>query len=426
MKWLCIGLPVLLWALPCCAEEGNTAEYKFQYYVDNNGVKVLSHDAGAGLKIGDHVKVRADYLVDAITAASRSDHRGVPASALPKTDAVTSATSSQGVDGVTHATTDETRQQFTGTVSLINDYIKHFRSDKNNDDPTTMTFIGSYSGENDYISRTIGAVFAQDLFQRNTTLSFTFGKSFDQWNPISWAVPGPDNAGWNYLGSGKRETSRYSVGMTQGITTTTIASVNGEYVYDVGYLAKPYNSMLINGTYYHENYPAQHKSLATTGLLNQYIPVDNSVLSGISLHGEYRYYHDSWSITSHTGTAELYVRLFNNYVARPSYRYYWQSAPFFYQDSYATVPVYLTTDLKYRAGNSQTVGLKLSWEVVDFVKPMDDSHFPLFLQSIDIAGNYYMRQSPASQDIVNLHYGYWNAADGYHMFWLQTGLKFAF
>lgn len=419
---------LLAWAIAGFTEEENTVEYKFQYYEDNNGVKVWSNDAGGGMKIGDHFKIHADYLADAITAASRSDHRGAPASTLAKVDAVTSATS-QGVDGVTHATTDETRHQFGGSVSFLNDFIKNFRADKNNDDPTTLTAIGSYSGENDYTSKTIGLTLAQDLFQRNTTFSFTFGKSFDQWSPVSWAIPTPANLGWpgwNFLGDGKRETSRYSLGLTQGITTTTIASVNGEYVYDCGYLAKPYNVMLIDNTYYHENYPAQHKSVALTGLVNQYILLDNPDVNGIALHGEYRYYKDSWSISSHTAMAEVYVRLWDNFIVRPSYRYYWQSAPFFYQDVYTTVPEYLTTDLKFRAGNSQTLGLKLSWEVVDFVKPMDDSHFPLFFQSIDIAGNYYMRQSPDNQNIVNSHYGYWNAADGYHMFWIQTGIKFAF
>lgn len=418
-------IALLMWVSPALGEEGNTIEYKFQYYGDDNSVQVLTNDVGAGLNLGEHARIRADYLVDAITGASRSDHRGAPVPATQKVDAVTSATRGGGEDAVTGATTDEKRRQISGAFSLFGDLIKRFRTDKNNDDPTTVTLLGSNSEENDYTSRALGVTLAQDLFQRNTTLSFTFGKSFDQWHPISWAVPAA-NAGWNLLGNGRRQTSKYSLSLTQGITTTTIASVNGEYVDDVGYLAKPYNVMLIGNTWYHENFPTGHKSIAVTGLLNQYIPLDLPVVNGIALHGEYRYYDDSWAVKSHTATAEVYVRLADNYVVRPSYRFYRQTAPFFYQDSYATVPVYLTTDLKYRAGNSQTIGLKLSWEAVDFVKPDDESHFPLFLQSIDIAGNYCMRQSPSSQSVVDSHYGYWSAAEGYRMFWIQAGIKFAY
>jgi len=90
---------------PIFAEESNTAEYKFQYYTDDNGVNVLSNTLGAGLKLGDHAKIHADYLVDAITAASRKDHRDSPV------DAVSSATLNGGEDGITSATTSEKRQE---------------------------------------------------------------------------------------------------------------------------------------------------------------------------------------------------------------------------------------------------------------------------------------------------------------------------
>jgi len=403
------------------SEESNTVEYKFQYYKDNDGVKVLSNDVGAGMKLSDHFKIKADYLVDAITGASRRDRRDTNAT-LAKVDGVTSATS---VDGVSSATTREQRHQISGALSFLYDLIKHFRADKNNDDPTTFTLIGSNSDENDYTSRTVGLSLAQDLFQRNTTVSFTFGKSFDQWNPVSWAIPGPTDAGWNYLGNGRRQTSRYSLGLTQGITTTTIASLNGDYVYDRGYLAKPYYVMQIGNKYYRENLPSERTSVSVTGLLNQYVPIEIPNINGIALHGEYRWYHDTWAITSHTASAEVYVRLFDNYIVRPLYRRYWQSSANFYQDSYQTVPVYLTTDLKYREGFSQTFGLKLSWEVVDFVKPAN-ARFPFFLQSFDIAGNFYFRKDPISQAIVNSHYGYWKAKEGYQMYWIQTGIKFAF
>jgi hypothetical protein len=415
----------LLWAAAgrALCGESDAVDYKFQYYTDNNDVRVYSNAATATKKLGDKWSASVSYLVDAISGASRRDIRGwirdTTGTAKPGTDAVTSASV---MDGITSASpTAEQRHQVSGTLSFTNDYIKAFSTDKNSDDPTTLSITGINSQEADYTSRTVSLALSQDLFQRNTTISARAGKSFDHYSPVSRFVPAAlTDPGWNYLGNGERQTDNVSLGITQGITVTTIATVNLGYVSDRGYLGRPYYVYKINDQYRHELVPDRKKSFTISGMLNQYIPLG----SGMSLHGEYRYYADSWELTSHTAGIEVSVRLGDYFIVRPSYRYYVQSGTFFYKDFYDSTDYYLTTDFKYREGRSQSGGLKLSWELRDFVKPEKAASFALYPVAIDIGADYYWRSGPHDPAVIRNHYSYFTG--DFQTVWIQTGIRFAF
>jgi hypothetical protein len=400
--------------------ESDAIDYKFQYYTDDNGVNVSSNAASITKKLGESGGLSVSYLVDAITGASRRDNRG----AKPETgvvDAVTNATKLIP-DAVTSASpTAEQRHQVGGTLSFTHDFIKMMSSDKNNDDPTSVSLTGINSQETDYTSRTVSLALSQDLFQRNTTISARAGKSFDQYSPaVRFLGAAQADPGWNYFGSGARQTDNVSLSLTQGLSVTTIATVNVGYVFDRGYLGRPYYVYKINDQFRHELVPDQKKSLTVTCMLNQFIPAG----SGISLHAEYRYYADSWELTSHTAGLEVNFRIGDYFVLRPSYRYYMQSGAFFYKDVYDSTDYFLTTDLKYRAGQTQTAGLKMSWEIRDFIKPENSPFFALYPLAFDIAANYYWRSGPHDIAVLRSHYAYFSS--DYQMVWIQTGVRFAF
>jgi hypothetical protein len=404
--------------------EGDRVAYKFQYYHDNNDVDVFTNEISVGKRLGDKFHLSAGYLVDGITGASRSDMRG----RNPGIDGTTGASKKVTVDAVTAAsgTAREYRHQVSGTLAFTHDFIKMIRKDQNNDDPTTLSVTGINSQENDYTSRTISAAFTQDLFQRNTTFGLVYGKSFDQFRPAARFVPEYPDEGWSMFGNGRRQTERISASLTQGITMTTVASVIWGYVYDRGYLSRPYYVYELTtdsgSIYRHENLPAKRRSMTITGKLNQYIPVG----AGMALHLDYRYYFDSWEIQSHTASGELYCRLGDYFVLRPSYRVYLQNSAFFYEDTYPADPVYLTTDFKYRHGLTHTAGLKLSWEVRDFVRPAQSRFFGLYPVAIDLGGEYYMRTGTYDVAVRNSYYNYWPIYTGYRAFWIQSGMRFAF
>lgn len=388
--------------------EADHISYKFQYYDDNNDVNVLSNTTTISKGLGEHVRVNLSYLVDGITGASRNDDRGA-------------------IDGITSASqTDERRHEVKGGLTVNFDWLRIFNRDKETDDPMFITITGINSQENDYTSRTISAAVSQDLFQRNTTIGASYSKSFDDYDPEERFVPDTVDEGWDYFGDGKRETDRVSASITQGITTTTIASVIWGYVFDRGYLARPYYVYKIDTSWYHENLPSERKCMTVTGRLNQYIPTNN----GTAVHFDYRFYTDSWELVSHTAHIKLYYRAGEKFIINPSYRFYTQNSAFFYKDIYSSVPNYLTTDFKFRECITNTIGLNLIYEVKDLFKPEDAPFFSLFPINFNIAANYMIRNGPGreQEEIIKAHYNYWHKKgdNQYQNFWIQTGIQLAF
>jgi len=383
-------------------ESDNGVSYKLQYFHDNNLVDVLTNTIAAALRLGEHGHANVNYLVDAITGASRTDIHGSQIGP----DGITGASiKSPSVDGITSASeTGEKRRQISAGFSYARDFIQWLRGNGGaNDNPTTLSITGINGVENDYTSRTLSAGISQDLLERNTTLAASVSRSFDQYRPAPRFIPSSSDEGWNYLGDGRRLTDHVDLAFTQGITTTTVASVLVGWSYDQGYLSRPYYTYLISdstavpddsgggGIYYHENLPATKSAMTISGKLNQYIPL----LKGCSLHATYRYYDDAWALKSHTIELELYARVLDHFIIRPAGRLYTQSSAFFYQDVYTMPMLYMTTDFKYRESMTASLGLKLIWELDDFIKPQGVPFFGLYPTSLDIAADYYRRTGHA-------------------------------
>ena len=391
------------------------AAYKFQYFSDNNDVQVATNTLTFSKAIGNRTVIAGSYLVDAITAASKVDIKG----GSPSVDATTSA-----------SRIDERRHQVSGTVSFNDDIIKKYRPEKESDDPTGISVTGTYSTEPDYKSKGGLLSIRQDLFSRNTMLEFSYGTNFDQFLPAARYVPPLSDEGWNYFGEGRRRTDRVSGSCTQLLTSSMLASLTGEYVFDRGYLSRPYYVYEITDTsladtihmLYHENLPPERRSAALSAHLNRYFPIKR----GASLHCDYRFYYDSWKIESHTITLKCYYRFANHLIINPQYRFYCQTAASFYKDTYTDVPEYLTADFKLGPFTTNTIGLKLIFELEDFIKPVDNAFFALFPVSFDIAANYMMRSGTKNVAIRDSHYSYWPVATGYRNFWIQTGIRCAF
>ncbi len=437
-----VVLSALVFGLPgFCAGGENSISYKIQGYHENNLTTVLTNLLGFGLGIGEKWRLEGGAMVDAITAASRSNIHGTS----PGPNGVTSAT--RDVDGITSASeTDEFRKAASGSLSFTHDFIRRFRTDKNNDDPTTLSVFGSYSTERDYLSRNIGGSVSQDLFQRNTTVAVRFGRNYDQYFPDSAFIPEKDtDEGWEYLrgeeepagqedglaerlplkltyaGEGKRLTDRVTISLTQGLTTTTVFSPFLEFAYDRGYLARPYYTYRIKDELVQETLPPTRRMLNGGVRLNQFV----RILSGVSLRGGYRYYTDSWEMQSHTVSIEVNIRPYPTITVSPSYRFYNQTHAFFYKDIYHQKPRYLTTDFKHGPLNTHTIGLKLRLETNRGAGALGNSS-ALYPESFDIAGNYLMRSSVTDVTVRNSHYEVWPIDRGFRAFWIQAGISLSF
>lgn len=111
-------------------------DYKFQAYIDNNDVRVLTNEASALKKINDNFSLSISYMLDAITSASRKDYKGhISKAGLPGgTDTTTSSTMPDGISSATK--TDELRHQPSATLVYVNDFakllgVKEFRQPDN-------------------------------------------------------------------------------------------------------------------------------------------------------------------------------------------------------------------------------------------------------------------------------------------------------
>jgi len=87
-----------------------------------------------------------------------------------------------------------------------------------------------------------------------------------------------------------------------------------------------------------------------------------------AVQGDYRIYHDTWGITSHTIGARYFVELSRKLELRVRERFYTQNAASFYQSLYTMPTRYITFDRELSPLWSETIGAKLAYRFSDRVE----------------------------------------------------------
>jgi hypothetical protein len=174
----------------------------------------------------------------------------------------------------------------------------------------------------------------------------------------------------------------YIVGLTQLLDPNTSASLNVSYGQSDGFMSDPYKIVSTTkldadpGFYYTppENRPREKNKVSVFLSANR----NFEKLHG-ALDASYRYYHDSFGITSHTTTLAWIQECGAHFIVQPSLRFARQSAADFYYydlDRAGIVtsfdPVLLETGTgkapfyssDYRLSYMETVdlGLKVTWK----------------------------------------------------------------
>jgi hypothetical protein len=221
---------------------------------------------------------------------------------------------------------------------------------------TTLSANYVYSTENDYQSHNVDFGLAQDLFEKNTTLSLgwtfsdnTVGRTGDQLFHRNLIVTGV-SAAW-----------------TQVLNKKTIAQLSYSFSYNDGYQASPYRFVRVlamadaNAQILFkvpETEPNERYRHAAVIALNRYL-FDDSAL-GI----DYRFYADNWGIISHTVQARWFVAI-HDITIRIRERFYYQQGANFYKEFYTQndLAPYMTADRELSTFWSNVVGAKLSWRL---------------------------------------------------------------
>jgi hypothetical protein len=294
------------------ADDAFTA--KTQIYVDN-----------------DHTTV-----VSPLVAISRDAWRGGTVGASYVADVVSSAS----IDVVSNATKhmNDFRSEITGSLTQK----LH---------ATTLSASYIYSIEHDYESHTANLGVAQDLFQRNTTLSLglTFvynavGRSGDQAFHRQLLVGGL-GASW-----------------TQVLAKKTIGQLSYTFTYDNGYQASPYRFVPVVGPTGEpdfkvpETMPDVRVRHAFVAGVNQHLFTDSA------LQADYRFYFDNWGMKAHTVQLRYFVT-WKDVTLRIRERFYYQSGVDFYKPQYDDLEPFMTTDRESSSLWSNLAGAKISWRL---------------------------------------------------------------
>lgn len=235
------------------------------------------------------------------------------------------------------------------------------------------TFGGNFSNEHDYLSTGLSATFAQDINQRNTTLSLGISLNNDSVDPeggipVGLTVMPTFPAKKATDGSQKDKTVKEVLfGITQIINRSTLMQANYSWGQSDGYLTDPYKilSVLENdgsgnlrslNPYVYENRPDQrtYQILFWKGV--------HQFRNENVLNLSYRYFWDDWGIQSHTVDMRYRFDFDGGHYLQPRLRYYQQGAADFYRqtliDGEETTLAHASADYRLGEFTTQTIGVK--------------------------------------------------------------------
>ncbi len=286
------GLGVLMIAGRPRAQNTNELDVQFHSFQDTRGVTVLSPSVDLAKDFTDRSTLRVTYGVDAISAASDSCvrcHR----------------------DGV------RSHRQV-ASLSVTQKY---------ND--WHVTFGGAFSKENFYRATTGLTSISRDLNNANTTVAGGYSFSLNQ--PMLHPLPDYQNQYQHDL----------NASVTQTLTKTTIAQVGYEFEHLSGYLSNPYLRADVGGIMVVGQVPDIRSRQTIMLRLRQALPADTY------LEADYRHYVDDWKLTSNGVSIGLSHHFSPQVLAAFNYRYYDQTAAYFWAPQYfAPIPQYFTADFR--------------------------------------------------------------------------------
>ena len=234
----------------------------------------------------------------------------------------------------------------------------------------------SYSLESDY--KSLGTAFSHSIEfnDKNTTVTWGVGHSFDhilpndgQRTPESPEITTPLS----------KNSTDFLIGFTQLLGQKTVVGMNLTIGYSEGYLSDPYKRVLFQSvkeswergdyTGFAENRP-NHKQREVVYLSLQHaFPTLKS-----AFEGSYRFHHDDWGINANTLTAQWHQKIGQRLTLSPILRYHTQTRADFYAPSFpgdpyekTDMPELYSADYRLSELESWTYGTSLSLRVHDRV-----------------------------------------------------------
>jgi len=211
------------------------------------------------------------------------------------------------------------------------------------------------SDESDYTANTATFDVSQDMFGDLTTVSFGFSQGWDE------VRKNGDNQFKETV-----DRRNYRFGLQQILTPRLIAGLNYEVITDEGFLNNPYRSVRYldetsarGFSFQPELYPQTRTSNAIAVNARYFL------LYRASVHGEYRYYTDTWGIDANTVSLGYTHPWGKRWIFEAGYRWYDQSAADFYSDLFprADAQNFLARDKELSTFTSHMFSLGATYEL---------------------------------------------------------------
>ena len=235
----------------------------------------------------------------------------------------------------------------------------------------TLTPSFGYSLENDYESYGVGYTHSIEFNQKNTVLSLGAAGTFDRVFPKFW-----------YGQSKQKKSGDFLIGLSQLLDPNTILTANISVGLAHGYLSDPYKA--VHFTFYPDpNYPFPEvrpkeriKEVGFFSLRHYFAPLQGSA------ELEYRIYHDSYEVLSHTAGLTWYQNVGRHLILSPMVRYTRQSAAYFYVTELPgdpscpmsdplcpqiAIPAAYSADYRLSSMHTWTLGLKASVQLTEHI-----------------------------------------------------------
>jgi hypothetical protein len=216
----------------------------------------------------------------------------------------------------------------------------------------------SFSTENDYLSHTLDFTVTQDFAAKNTQLGLGYGVSF---NTVGRS--GDDTFARDLT------VQHLAASWTQTVSPRLATQLTYELGYAEGFQSSPYRFVPIRANadaapdfWVPETDPDTRWRHALV------LGANRALTGGGSIQGDYRIYHDTWGITSHTFGLRYFVQLGSRVELRLRERLYTQNAASFYQSVYSAPAQYITFDRELSPLWSETIGGKLTYGFTDHLE----------------------------------------------------------
>ncbi len=223
----------------------------------------------------------------------------------------------------------------------------------------TVGLSGGMSIEPDFESNFGSISVSLDLNNKLTTLTAGYSLTSNEITRVTGSAGGHHGGGDEVVEIFKAESTFHSfdLGISQVLGKNTLFHVNGRYTNQTGYLSNPYKFVYIRGEITADEYlevlqngqdspigfsnatdldvvgpelfrevrPDERHQWTISAGINQFIPMIDA-----AVHFDYRYYTDSWDISSHTFEFSWYQNFPYGITVVPMVRYYSQSAADFF------------------------------------------------------------------------------------------------